>query len=139
MAATKKSIPSRPRRNGADSSVGKKPLAPDVYSPNCPSRTVLDHLFSRWGGLVMLALLERTHRFGELSRKVGGVSEKMLSQTLQQLEGDGFVKREVFPEIPPHVEYSLTPMGSEAAEHVRNLTTWIEANVHRVQKQRDAT
>jgi len=85
----------------------------------------------------MLALLGRTHRFRELSRKIGGVSEKMLSHTLKQLEGDGFVQRDTFPEIPPRVEYSLTPMGREAAELVRNLMDWIEANMHRVQKQRD--
>lgn len=84
----------------------------------------------------MLALIERTHRFGELRRRVGGVSEKMLSQTLQLLEGDGFVKREVFAEVPPRVEYSLTPMGREVATHVRKLGDWIEANLQRMLAQR---
>lgn len=110
----------------------------DVYSPDCPSRAVLDHLFSRWGGLVMMALQERTYRFRELSRKVGGVSEKMLAQTLSQLEDDGFVKRVAYPEIPPRVEYSLTPMGREAAAIMGQLGDWIEANLGRVLKHRDA-
>lgn len=113
----------------------RKPRA-DVYSPQCPSRSVLDHLFSRWGGLVLMALHERTHRFRELGRKVGGVSEKMLAQTLTQLERDGFVKRVAYAEIPPRVEYSLTPMGREAAELLTQLGTWIEANLGRVLKAR---
>ncbi len=107
-------------------------LKADLYAPLCPSRTVLDHLMSRWGVLVLLVLLERTWRFRELGRKVGGVSEKMLAQTLQHLEVDGFVRREAFPEIPPRVEYSLTPMGREAAQRVQGLALWVEANVGRV-------
>lgn len=88
--------------------------------------------------LVLIALLERTYRFRELSRKVSGVSEKMLAQTLQALEADGFVHREAFPEIPPHVEYSLTPLGREAAGHVRHLAVWIEENVGRFVKAKKA-
>ena len=110
----------------------------DVYSRDCPSRSVLDHLFSRWGGLVMISLRERTYRFRELSRRVGGVSEKMLAQTLTQLEHDGFVKRVAYPEIPPRVEYSLTPMGREAADIMFQLGEWIEANLGRVLKHRQA-
>jgi len=104
----------------------------NVYAAECPSRVVLDRLTSRWGVLVLVALLSGTHRFGELVRKVGGVSEKMLSQTLQALEGDGFVLREVFAEVPPRVEYSLTPLGREAAAHIRHLVDWIESNLSRV-------
>lgn len=109
------------------------PLLGDVYDSNCPSRGVLDHVTSRWGVLVLVALLsDGTHRFSELRRKVGGVSEKMLSQTLHQLEEDGFVRREAYPEVPPRVEYSLTPMGREVAEHVEVLTDWIAENLSRV-------
>src|SRR5689334_14180328 len=104
-------------------------LKGDLYAPACPSRGVLDHVTSRWGVLVLDALLEGTHRFSELRRRIGGVSEKMLAQTLQALEHDGFVSREVFPVIPPKVEYSLTPLGSEVAEHVRGLARWIERNL----------
>ncbi len=115
-----------------------KPPPGNVYAPDCPSRAILEHLTSRWGVLVLLALLERTYRFRELSRKVSGVSEKMLAQTLQALEADGFVHREAFPEIPPRVEYSLTPLGREAAGHVRHLVVWIEENVGRLVKAKRA-
>ncbi|KFA90769.1 winged helix-turn-helix transcriptional regulator [Archangium violaceum] len=104
----------------------------DLYAAACPSRGVLDHVTSRWGVLVLVALLEGTHRFSELRRKVAGVSEKMLAQTLHALEEDGFVVREVFPVIPPRVDYSLTPMGQEVASHIEALTDWIEDNLPRV-------
>ena len=104
----------------------------DLYAAACPSRGVLEHVTSRWGVLVLVALLEGTHRFSELRRKVGGVSEKMLAQTLHALEEDGFVVREVFPVIPPRVDYSLTPMGQEVASHIEALTDWIEDNLPRV-------
>ncbi|HWA72091.1 MAG TPA: helix-turn-helix domain-containing protein [Polyangiaceae bacterium] len=112
------------------------PPPPNVYAAQCPSRVVLDRLTSRWGVLVLVALLEGTHRFRELARKIGGVSEKMLSQTLQTLESEGFVVRTAYAEIPPRVEYSLTPLGTEAAERVRGLVDWIEANLPRVEKAR---
>lgn len=109
----------------------------DVYAPNCPSRAILEHVTSRWGVLILLALLEDTHRFSELRRKVAGVSEKMLAQTLRTLESDGFVHREVFPEIPPRVEYTLTPLGREVAAHVRTLGAWIESNLGRILAARE--
>ena len=104
----------------------------DLYAPACPSRGVLDHVTSRWGVLVLVALLEGTHRFSELRRKVAGVSEKMLAQTLQSLETDGFVLREAYPVIPPHVDYSLTPLGREVAVHVEALADWIEESMPRI-------
>lgn len=110
----------------------QKVLTADVYAPNCPTRGILEHVTSRWGVLVLVALLEGTHRFSELRRKIGGVSEKMLAQTLQTLEADGFVHREVFPEIPPRVEYSLTALGQDVAIRVQGLVLWIEGNVERV-------
>jgi DNA-binding HxlR family transcriptional regulator len=111
-------------------------LEPDVYSPLCPTRTVLDHVMSRWGVLVLLALSEQMHRFAELRRKIGGVSEKMLAQTLSVLETDGFVQRTAYAEVPPRVEYRLTPLGAEIAEHVGSLVGWIETNVERVEAAR---
>ncbi|WNG51641.1 helix-turn-helix transcriptional regulator [Archangium minus] len=104
----------------------------DLYAAACPSRGVLEHVTSRWGVLVLVALLEGTHRFSELRRKVAGVSEKMLAQTLHALEEDGFVLREVYPVIPPRVDYSLTPMGEEVARHIEVLTDWIEENMPRI-------
>ena len=83
----------------------------NLFAEQCPSRDVLKHLTSRWGVLVMVALRDGTHRFSDLRRKMGGVSEKMLAQTLQWLEQDGFINRVAYPVVPPHVEYSLTPLG----------------------------
>ena len=108
----------------------------DLYAPACPSRGVLDHVTSRWGVLVLIALMEGTRRFSELRRRVAGVSEKMLSQTLQALEQDGFVLREVHPVIPPHVDYSLTPLGEEVATRVEALAEWIEESMPRIMEAR---
>lgn len=112
--------------------------SPDVYNRMCPSRGVLEHVTSRWGVLVLAALSERTHRFSELRRRVDGVSEKMLAQTLQTLERDGFVLRRAFPVIPPHVEYSLTGLGAEAAELVVQLAEWAQRRVPDVLAAREA-
>jgi DNA-binding HxlR family transcriptional regulator len=106
----------------------------DLFAPACPSRDVLKHVTSRWGVLVLFALMEGTHRFSDLRRKVGGVSEKMLAQTLQYLEKDGFIKRVSHPVVPPHVEYSLTPLGEEISHHVGSLADWIETNLPKIMK-----
>ncbi|MFE2374000.1 winged helix-turn-helix transcriptional regulator [Streptomyces sp. NPDC059398] len=105
---------------------------PDVNQAMCPSRLILEHVTSRWGVLVLAALLERSYRFSELRRHVGGVSEKMLAQTLQTLERDGFVDRDAKPVIPPRVDYSLTPLGREAAEQVWGLARWTEQRIDEV-------
>lgn len=81
---------------------------------------------------------EEMHRFSALRRRVGGVSEKMLAQTLTTLEHDGFVERTAYAEVPPRVEYRLTPLGVEVAERVEGLVTWIEENLPRVQRARAA-
>jgi len=106
----------------------------DVLDAQCPSRAVLNHVTSKWGVLVLIALSERMHRFSELRRTVGGVSEKMLAQTLATLEQDGFVLRTAYPEVPPRVEYRLTPMGREVASRIEGLVDWIEHNLARVQR-----
>ena len=98
----------------------------------CPSRDVLKHLTSRWGVLVLIALQAGTLRFSELRRTIGGVSERMLAQTLQWLEGDGMVERKAYKIVPPHVEYTLTPLGQEAAARVRDLADWIELSLPRI-------
>jgi DNA-binding HxlR family transcriptional regulator len=104
----------------------------DLFAAACPSRDVLKHVTSRWGVLVLVALMEGTLRFSELRRKVGGVSEKMLAQTLQYLEKDGFIDRVSHPVVPPHVEYSLTPLGKEIGLQVGSLTDWIESNLPKI-------
>ncbi|MEU6801894.1 winged helix-turn-helix transcriptional regulator [Streptomyces neyagawaensis] len=103
----------------------------------CPQRVALEHITSRWGTLVLIALLDRSYRFGELRREIGRVSEKMLTQTLQTLERDGIVHRDAKPVIPPHVDYSLTPLGREAAEQVRALATWTAERMNAIEKARE--
>jgi DNA-binding HxlR family transcriptional regulator len=100
----------------------------------CPHRLVLEHVTSRWGTLVLIHLMDRPYRFSELRRAIGQVSEKMLAQTLQTLERDGLVHRDAKPVIPPRVDYSLTELGREAAEHVRTLTVWTEKRMDDVVK-----
>ena len=112
-------------------------LTPDVNRVDCPSRIILEHVTSRWGVLVLAALLDRSYRFSELRRHVGGVSEKMLAQTLQALERDGFVLRDAKPVIPPRVDYSLTPLGQEVAAKVHSLAHWVESRVPAVMEARD--
>lgn len=96
----------------------------DPYDPDCPTRQVLDHLSSRWTGLVVGRLLERPHRFSELRRRVGGISQKMLTQTLRALERDGLVLRTVEAGNPPPVSYALTPLGASFAEAVIHIQDW---------------
>ncbi|MBR8643246.1 helix-turn-helix transcriptional regulator [Streptomyces tuirus] len=109
----------------------------------CPYRLVLEHVTSRWGVLVLIELLDRPHRFSELRRAISqyggrGVSEKMLTQTLQTLERDGLVHRDAKPVIPPRVDYSLTGLGREAAEQVRALSQWTHDRMADVEKARRA-
>lgn len=105
-------------------------LFPDgVFPAACPSRTLLDHVTSKWGLLVLLALGEEEPlRWSQLRLRAQGVSEKMLSQTLRTLEADGLVVREAKPVVPPHVEYSLTDQGREASDLLRPLMAWMLAN-----------
>ena len=103
-------------------------LRGDLFSEHCPSRQVLKHVTSRWGVLLLVALGDGAQRFGELRRRVGGISERMLAQTLQWLEQDGFVQRIELSVLPPHVEYRLTPLGEEIGRKLSGLTDWIESN-----------
>jgi DNA-binding HxlR family transcriptional regulator len=103
---------------------------PNVMAAECPSRRVLSHVTSRWGVLVLIALgRARKMRYSELRRAIGGVSERMLAQTLQTLEADGFIHRRALEVVPPYVEYSLTPHGREVAKLVAKLAFWIEENL----------
>jgi DNA-binding HxlR family transcriptional regulator len=105
----------------------------DVFSEHCPSREVLRHVTGRWGVLLLAALMDGTQRFGELRRRVGGISEKMLAQTLVWLEQDGFVQRIAHPGAPPHVDYRLTPLGEEVGRRAGALADWIEGNLPGIQ------
>lgn len=108
----------------------------EINAAQSPSRIVLNHVTSRWGVLILMALQDDTRRFNDLRRIIGGVSDKMLAQTLQVLEEDGIVERKVLPDSPPRVEYALSSMGREAALHLKTLTDWIDANVDRVASAR---
>lgn len=108
----------------------------ELMQADCPSREVLKHMTSRWGVLVLVVLLGGTHRFSELRRKIGGVSEKMLSQTLRGLESDGLVNRLSRPIVPPYVEYTLTPLGRAAAAKVEAMVGWIEDNLPEIMQFR---
>ena len=110
----------------------------NLYSADCPSRIILNDVTSRWGSLVLVLLLKRSYRFSELAYLIGGVSEKMLAQTLRRLEMDGFVRREVHATKPPKVEYSLSPLGCELGEHVHSLVNFVHKNASRVLRSRES-
>jgi DNA-binding HxlR family transcriptional regulator len=113
-------------------------LVADVFARDCTSRRALEDVGSKWGILAMLALDEGDYRFNALRRRVAGVSEKMLSQTLQTLERDGMLTRSVQSTIPPRVEYSLTPLGSDVARRLRGLADVLEASSDQVAAARTA-
>lgn len=115
-------------------------LPADCYSPKCPTRQVLDHIAGKWTILVVDALLAQgTMRYTDLSRRIGGVSQKMLTQTLRTLEADGFLTRTVHPTIPPRVEYELTALGRSLAEPITALRAWTEQHINEIERARAAT
>ncbi|GAB2875005.1 helix-turn-helix domain-containing protein [Streptomyces deserti] len=109
----------------------------NVFAKACPSRGTLEHVTGRWGGLTLGALYEGSLRFNELRRRVDGVSEKMLSQTLHALERDGLVHREAQPTNPPRVDYELTPLGRGVAERLLGLIHFVEGSMDEVLAARE--
>ncbi|MFD8800746.1 winged helix-turn-helix transcriptional regulator [Streptomyces atroolivaceus] len=109
----------------------------DVFSRQCPSRVTLEHVTGRWGSLTLGALYESGARFNELRRRVDGVSEKMLSQTLHALERDGLVHRDARLTNPPRVDYALTPLGREVASRLMGLIQLVEGRMPEVVEARD--
>jgi DNA-binding HxlR family transcriptional regulator len=105
------------------------PNAVDVFHPACPTRQVLDLIGDRWTVLIVLALTEQTMRFTELRKRLGGISPKVLTNALRNLERDGLVDREVFAEVPPRVEYSLTPLGHTLHKPLDALRDWAAKHV----------
>jgi DNA-binding HxlR family transcriptional regulator len=106
------------------------PRAGDCFNRRCPTRAILGHVTGRWGSLVLAAVREsEVLRFSELRDRIDGISEKMLAQTLRDLERDGLLVRTSRPVVPPYVDYRLTELGAGVAEHVDGLVRWIEANV----------
>jgi DNA-binding HxlR family transcriptional regulator len=101
----------------------------DVYSAHCPCRDLLDLIGNKWSALAIGALEDGPRRFGELKARLGGVTPKVLTATLRRLEAAGLVDREVFPEVPLRVEYSLTDLGGSAAGPLRDLRAWAERSL----------
>lgn len=105
---------------------------------NCPIRSVLDRIGDKWSLLIVLALAEKPHRFGELRRTIADISQRMLTQTLRDLQRDGLIDRTVFATVPPSVEYRLTPMGKSLMDPMEGLVQWAEAHHKKIRSAREA-
>ena len=114
----------------------KSSSAPSVMEPQCPSRLVLDRIADKWTALVIQILARGTMRYAALQREIGGISQKMLTQTLRSLERDGLVQRKVHPVVPPKVEYSLTRLGRTLIEPLHTLCRWSEKHLPELQANR---
>ena len=110
---------------------------PSVYDRACPARLVLDHLADKWAVLIIGQLANGTMRFAELRRAVDGISQKMLTVTLRDLERDGLVNRKLYASVPPKVEYSLTSLGASLSDKAEELCRWAEANMEQILRARD--
>jgi DNA-binding HxlR family transcriptional regulator len=108
------------------------------FSATCVTRTLLDTIADRWTTLVIDLLGQGPLRFGALKRAIEGISQKMLTQTLRNLERDGLVSRRVYPTTPPSVEYALTPLGQTLTEPLGALRAWAEVNIEQVLASRRA-
>lgn len=116
----------------------ENPLRGNVLASACPSRPILQHLTNRWGLLVMVALGDgQAKRFSELRRQIDGISERMLAQTLQYLEGDRMIARHAYNTSPPHVEYRLTALGQAAHLRLDALVNWIETNLPEIMLEKE--
>lgn len=105
---------------------------PDIFQANCLSRQVLELIADRWTPLVVYALEDGTMRFGQLLKRIDGISKKMLTQTLRAMERNGLVQRVVYPVVPPVVEYSLTPLGQTLIAPVKALSVWAYEHLQEV-------
>jgi DNA-binding HxlR family transcriptional regulator len=104
--------------------------------PQCPSRLVLERIADKWTALIIQILSKGTMRYSALQQQIGGISQKMLTQTLRSLERDGLVQRKVYPVVPPRVEYSLTRLGRTLIQPLRALCRWSEKHLPELQANR---
>jgi DNA-binding HxlR family transcriptional regulator len=109
---------------------------PSVMEPQCPSRLVLERIADKWTALIIQILSKDTMRYSALQQRIGGISQKMLTQTLRSLERDGLVQRKVYPVVPPRVEYSLTRLGRTLIDPLRALCRWSEKHLPELQANR---
>jgi DNA-binding HxlR family transcriptional regulator len=108
------------------------------FNASCPSQDILALIGGKWSMLLLCILKEGPIRSGELARRAGGISQKMLTQTLRELERHGIVRRHDFGEVPPRVEYSLTPLGESLSQLVRRIESWVESNYSRMTRVADS-
>ncbi len=109
----------------------------EVFKADCPTQRVLETIADKWSVIVIYALSKQeTRRYSELQRIIGGISQKMLTQTLRKLERDGLVERHVYPVVPPKVEYSLTPLGKTLTEVLRAICKWAEVHLDEIEVAR---
>src|SRR5450830_928634 len=106
----------------------------DVFNAQCPTRLVLNRIADKWTVLVVSSLNSGTKRFSALQREIGGVSQKMLTQTLRGLERDGLITRTIYPSVPPKVEYALTPLGRTLVGVLDSIRMWSESHIEEVMK-----
>jgi DNA-binding HxlR family transcriptional regulator len=121
---------------GLKERMAKASSPPSVLEPQCPSRLVLDRIADKWTALVIQILARGTMRYAQLQRAIGGISQKMLTQTLRSLERDGLVQRKVHPVVPPKVEYSLTRLGRTLIEPLHALCRWSEKHLAELEANR---
>ena len=111
---------------------------PEIFTLNCPTQQVLDLICNKWTVIVIYCLAYQTRRYKQLERKIEGISQKVLTQTLRKLEKNGLVQREVYPVVPPKVEYSLTPLGETLVEPLSLLAQWSEENITEINKYKNS-
>lgn len=112
------------------------PRIGDAYDPNCPTRQILDRIGDKWAVLVLLTLEDGPVRFNDLRRRIGAISQKMLSQTLKSLERDGLISRTAYATVPVTVEYTLTPLAGGLIRILREITRWAESHVGEIMAAR---
>ena len=126
------------RSGVADGNGGETVFDFDILSPACPSRTVLRHVVDRWTPLVVTVLADGPSRFGELRSRIGGVTPKVLTQTLRSMEREGLVTRTQLPGVPPRVDYELTDLGHSLQAPIGALRTWIQDNSAQILAHRES-
>ena len=110
----------------------------DSFLADCPARLTVELLADKWTAVVLYGLSEGPVRHGELIDLIGGISRKMLTQTLRRLEAHGLIRRHAYPEVPPRVEYELTPLGATLIDPIHILTEWARENGEAVLDALDA-
>jgi DNA-binding HxlR family transcriptional regulator len=110
---------------------------PYAFEQPCPIRDVLDRIGDQWSLLVLATLSDGTMRFNELARAIGDISKQMLSRTLKHLEQDGLIRRTLYPEVPPRVEYELTGLGRSFLVPLRGLIAWADEHHHAIRRARE--